>query len=254
MSNADSLSISVARIGYSYLNTPPEITSNPMATPNPARAGRVVAFFVGVADLDVLDTLTVTWHFGDATSGTGATTTHTYAAPGTFAVKATVSDGQGGTDESSLDLTVDVAAVDMTLKKCAGTTLFTGSKDTATLQGTLPNVPAMDLTGKALEVDINGVSKQFTFADGRGKVKLADGTGSAQVKQTHKGKTVLAGPATVQVALKGSFNGAWKINDSLARKNYPYSVPVTVKLDATMYVATAQRKLTVTPHKKASFK
>ncbi|MFN2250442.1 MAG: PKD domain-containing protein [Anaerolineae bacterium] len=52
------------------------------------------------------DSLTYTWHFGDGTSGTGATPSHTYLWGGTFSVTVEVSDGNGNSDTATATVTV----------------------------------------------------------------------------------------------------------------------------------------------------
>jgi len=46
------------------------------------------------------------WTFGDGTVGSGASVSHSYAAPGTYAVKLTVSDNGGATDSASANVVV----------------------------------------------------------------------------------------------------------------------------------------------------
>jgi len=52
------------------------------------------------------DPLTYLWDFGDGATSTLVDPSHTYAAPGTYNVVHTVSDGRGGTDAATIPLTV----------------------------------------------------------------------------------------------------------------------------------------------------
>ena len=47
-----------------------------------------------------------TWSFGDGTSGSGSAVGHTYSAPGTYSVHLTVTDDDGATDTTSLQISV----------------------------------------------------------------------------------------------------------------------------------------------------
>jgi len=46
------------------------------------------------------------WDFGDQTTGAGKTTTHSYAAPGTYTVKLTVEDAAGNTETDTITVTI----------------------------------------------------------------------------------------------------------------------------------------------------
>jgi PKD repeat protein len=72
---------------FGYLNTP--ITFN--GTKSTDADGHIISY---------------SWSFGDSTTGTGATTTHTYATPGTYNVTLTVTDDLGGTDTATTTATI----------------------------------------------------------------------------------------------------------------------------------------------------
>lgn len=52
------------------------------------------------------DALTYAWDFGDGNSGSGVTVSHTFTAVGTFTATLTVDDGNGGTDDTTIIITV----------------------------------------------------------------------------------------------------------------------------------------------------
>jgi len=53
---------------------------------------------VGIVDYE--------WDFGDETTGTGVTTTHTYTSPGDYTVTLTVRDAAGNSDTESITVTI----------------------------------------------------------------------------------------------------------------------------------------------------
>ncbi len=65
------------------------------------------ASFDGTGSTDPDGTIaSYSWNYGDATSGAGATTTHAYAAAGTYHVVLTVTDNRGGISQVTHDVTV----------------------------------------------------------------------------------------------------------------------------------------------------
>ena len=73
------------------INTPPAITSFPVATPSPAAVGQAISFSAAAVDADG-DTLSYIWNFGEGTNGTAPTVTHVYNSPGTYLVYLIVTD------------------------------------------------------------------------------------------------------------------------------------------------------------------
>ncbi|MGI8717436.1 MAG: PKD domain-containing protein [Lapillicoccus sp.] len=75
-------------------------------------AANLVASFDGSGSSDPDGTIaSYAWVFGDATTGTGAKPSHTYAAAGTYSVKLTVTDNQGATSSATRGLVLATAAV-----------------------------------------------------------------------------------------------------------------------------------------------
>jgi PKD repeat protein len=74
--------------------------------PGVGEVGVPVAFAVNVTSGGA-PPLTYAWHFGDTSSGTGATPTHAYAAPGVYPVTVTATDALGGTANSSVTVTIE---------------------------------------------------------------------------------------------------------------------------------------------------
>lgn len=86
-------------------NGPPQIFSGPTASPAVAQVGQEVSFAVAAADPED-DELNVAWIFGDGTSGSGDTITHSYAASGKFLVTASVSDGHGNVTNGTVTVRI----------------------------------------------------------------------------------------------------------------------------------------------------
>lgn len=87
-------------------NNPPSIALS--ASPATATAGDPVSFPSIVSDPDG-QTLSVAYDYGDGLTGTAAV--HTFEAPGTYSVTATVSDGHGGSASASVLVVIVPAPV-----------------------------------------------------------------------------------------------------------------------------------------------
>ncbi len=65
-----------------------------------------VNFTGSATDVGTLDTHTFAWDFGDATSGSGTSTSHAYANPGAYTAKLTVTDDDSGSNQKTVGITV----------------------------------------------------------------------------------------------------------------------------------------------------
>src|SRR5438034_2286328 len=83
----------------------PRLTVTTVAGPTTTVVSKTMSFTIMPAD--GAGTVTCSWAFGDTTTGTGCSTTHTYAATGSFTANVTAIDGLGVTATSSVSLTVN---------------------------------------------------------------------------------------------------------------------------------------------------
>lgn len=133
----------------------------------------------GSSDADH-DSLTYAWDFGDSSTGTGATASHTYAAAGTYPVKLTVSDGEDS-DSVTHSVTVSAPTETVVAKDDFSRTVAAGGWGSAD-------------TGGAWT--LSGGSAAFSVADGVGKVAVPIG-GTREARLTGVSGTDATVEATV---------------------------------------------------------
>ena len=114
---------SKTRVAEGTLNIVAGGTSNqpPTATitgPSTATTGAAVSFS-GAGSTDADGTIaSYAWNFGDGTTGTGASVSHTFSTAGSFTVRLTVTDNAGAT--ATRDLVVTVTAAGATVGSISG--------------------------------------------------------------------------------------------------------------------------------------
>ena len=166
-------------------------------------AGELVTFD-GSASSDPDGTIvTYAWDFGDGSTGTGVTPTHTYLTTGIFTVSLTVTDDDGATDVDSMLVTVQQPAMEVTItkhivnsrwdnKKPIGKaevqisfTVISGSSSQVVVKEITDGFPLWDLETTEVQVKINGARYKWIIA--------LDGNGDAIIDFGVHGITLSAG-------------------------------------------------------------
>ena len=105
VSNAEGFTdTDVVEIFVESVNTPP----NAIASGTPLNGSvPLLVNFDASASTDDTAIVSYVWDFGDGTTATGASPTHTYTAVGNFSAILTVTDAQGSTDTDTIEIVVD---------------------------------------------------------------------------------------------------------------------------------------------------
>ena len=147
-------------------NVAPVVAAISGPSPSPGVRGQTLTFTSSFTDVGTLDTHQVTWNFGDGTGDFGPanavhgmtlTTSHVFAASGTYTVTLTVKDDDGAISVVSKDIPVVAVAIQDDPCKPGETLLAVGG---TTGDDTIVFSPVEN--GGAINVSINGVS-QGTF-------------------------------------------------------------------------------------------
>jgi len=121
-----------------------------------------VNFTGTVTDVGTLDTHTFAWDFGDATSGSGASTAHAYANPGPYTAKLTVTDDDTGKDEKTLAITIKKRETTLVYNGETTAVFGFGSILSAKLSDAV--VAAAPIGGRTITFTVNAVNYTGTTA------------------------------------------------------------------------------------------
>ncbi len=169
---------SVKEVRYTAGNTPP--TALASGTPSSGLPPLAVSFSSAGSNDPDGDALTYQWDFGDGSAtSTAPNPAYTYTTPGTYTARLTVTDGRGGTDTTSVPITVGNDRPVPTIEAPTGGSLYRDG-DTMTVRGSATDPQDGALPASALDwtvtlihvshthpvVDLHGVSTgQFAIRD-----------------------------------------------------------------------------------------
>jgi PKD repeat protein len=216
--------------------------------PNPATEGVRVAFN-GAASIDADGTIvSYTWNFGDGSVGTGATPSHTYVSPGSYAVTLTITDSGGVASAISHGVTILAPAGGSTTVNSTATTALAPTvpilAPVAPSSTFPPGLTAFNQTTGALTLtesvrDPGTFSWLLTFQNGKfgvfaasttkckkGLVKLNGKCRPARIVYA-KGSKAVAAAGTVTFTIKPTRSALTALKNALKRKK---GLPVTVTL------------------------
>lgn len=175
------------------------ISSPATAVPNPAMAGETVAFSV-TASSPQGNALIYSWDFGDGTTGSGATATHSYTAAGSYNATVDIADSNGNGILSSVQVAVTQSRPLTVTRKTLAAGNPSKSKDVVTIHFSMTGSSQSGLqTGElpspngVITVHFGSFSKAFTLKNGAGKSgsstfslqsRIAKGTSGTQLSKS----------------------------------------------------------------------
>jgi PKD repeat protein len=134
-----------------------------------ALAPSLLVAFDASASVDTDGTIeSYTWDFGDGTTATGVTTTHTYTAAGAFTARLTITDNEGSTDTTTHEITVAAPGFGLRVTDDSGAVvwtvagLFNNNKNVHVKYSSDGKV--RKISGAATDVDPVGVRTNVSFS------------------------------------------------------------------------------------------
>jgi PKD repeat protein len=212
---ADSPTATAAyKIIIEVVNQAPVVVSGPLALPETPFVNQTVAFTVAAVDPDG-DPLQYEWSFGDGNSALGAQPTHAYMTAGTYLVTVAVTDGKGGSTETSLILIVTDDEDDdgqaaktpeplTVVKGMVALNFKKGGADSITVSGLLSIPEGFLPADMEVGVEVGGVKQNFTL-ETKGRSKKQPNA-KFQLSLKYKKSVLTTGPVKFALQLrKGDF-------------------------------------------------
>jgi hypothetical protein len=237
---------------------PPVIVSGPIATPNPAFVDEVVTMTAAATDPANLP-LIYTWDMADGVTGEGASATHAFTAPGTYAVKLTVSNGTSQTSTTMqmvVKLKVDgdgdgggggggggTAEPIQVVSAIVKLNFVSPGKDSVYVSGLLVLPAGSAPSGQSVRVVIAGVLSDFIL-DRKGKSISANSSFKLTARQTAAKFTFKATRLNLTTALEplGFVNATVR--------GASVSLPMTIVIGEHLFEDTAAMTYTARAVKK----
>ena len=225
--------------------TPLTFTSPATATPASGSVGDVIHFSASPSD----SSATISWNFGDGTTGIGNSVTHVFTAASTYSVTA-VATLSAVTATSVVSVPISVLGsgqVSGTIKimKLGIALKFADPQsalDLIAVKGTLATKQGFVPTGKRLVLSVGGILREFDLnAMGGG----SSGTDTFTLSLKQKAGIVVAQNAKFSIQLTGNFKAALdQIGFKNADNKKPVSVPIEtdISLDGTFYKVIRNEK------------
>ena len=223
-------------------DTAPSFSSPPVTitiTPNPGVVNQPINFVAPSTGDGDADLLAYNWDFGDGQKGSGAATTHAYAAVGIYTVTVSATDGVA-VISATAPVAVNAATVTQPLLISKASFKFNFSRqnsDSVTLSGTIPLRTGFTTSGQTVTLFIGSLTRTFTL---NSKGDVSSKTDQIRLTASQKpgafldvAKQFYAGKFSI--TLKGQ-----TFNSTLADLGFVKNVSNPIPLRVPVLIAVAQ--------------
>jgi hypothetical protein len=206
------------------------IISPPTVTP-PAGTTGVSSQFTGAAMPN-----NITWDFGDGSTASGATVSHTYSAPGAYTVTMTVTDPVSG---QALTATLPYTVTPPQFRVRLARFNLSGGNESARITGVLHIPKGAPIGGQTVILNVGGNTRTFVL-NSKGIGKSGTDTFSVTVKLANK--VVIEQESTFKANISGALAAALKAGALLDASGFPTAVTVLIQFGPRYYTNTVTVK------------